>query len=118
MLTPADISTSLVYGGLGAVIFITYFWYLSLVAAEMNMIENFLVIGLGNPGREYRETRHNVGFMLVDRLAVKLNARFTRLQSRALVASAPIWRKEDHSCQATNFYEPLRSIGAGTGAFL
>ena len=52
------------------------------------MLENFLIIGLGNPGREYRETRHNVGFMLLDRLAVKLNVRFTRLQSRALVASA------------------------------
>ncbi|MCJ7583827.1 MAG: aminoacyl-tRNA hydrolase [Anaerolineales bacterium] len=49
---------------------------------------SFLIVGLGNPGREYRENRHNIGSMLIDRLAVKLNVRFTRLQSKALVASA------------------------------
>ncbi|MBA4379992.1 MAG: aminoacyl-tRNA hydrolase, partial [Anaerolinea sp.] len=52
------------------------------------MPENtFLIVGLGNPGREYRENRHNIGFMLVDRLALKLGARFTRLQSKSLVSS-------------------------------
>ncbi len=52
------------------------------------MEETFLIVGLGNPGREYRENRHNLGFMLMDRLAIKLNIRFTRLQSKALVANA------------------------------
>jgi len=50
-------------------------------------METFLIVGLGNPGREFRGTRHNVGFMLLDRLTVKFHARFTRLQSKALVAS-------------------------------
>jgi PTH1 family peptidyl-tRNA hydrolase len=52
------------------------------------MIETFLLVGLGNPGREYRETRHNIGFMLLDRLASRLKVRFSRLQSKALIASA------------------------------
>lgn len=50
--------------------------------------DTFLIIGLGNPGREYRDSRHNVGFMAVDRIAVRLNARGMKVQSKAIVTTA------------------------------
>ena len=48
----------------------------------------YLIIGLGTPGREYKDTRHNIGFMLIDQVAVRLNARGMKLQSKAIVTSA------------------------------
>ncbi len=50
--------------------------------------ELYLIAGLGNPGREYRESRHNFGFMVIDRLAERLNVSFNKEQMKALTATA------------------------------
>jgi PTH1 family peptidyl-tRNA hydrolase len=48
-----------------------------------------LVAGLGNPGRDYAATRHNVGFMVLDRLASQLGVTFSRERKwRAEIARA------------------------------
>lgn len=52
------------------------------------MTDPFLLVGLGNPGREYKDNRHNVGFMAIDRLVVRLNACGMKLQSKAIVVTA------------------------------
>lgn len=45
-----------------------------------------LIAGLGNPGPEYENTRHNAGFLALDILAGELGARYWKNESGALVA--------------------------------
>ena len=50
----------------------------------------WLVAGLGNPGAEYENTPHNLGFLVVDRLAARNAIRITRRESMALVGRGSV----------------------------
>ena len=51
---------------------------------------NWLIVGLGNPGASYERTRHNLGFMLIDLLAREAQTQVKRDECRALIGRAVI----------------------------
>ncbi len=55
---------------------------------------DFLIVGLGNPGRKYEESHHNAGFMALDDLAARLGASVTRAKFDALTGMAVLAGKK------------------------
>lgn len=49
-----------------------------------------LIVGLGNPGKEYEKTRHNAGFMVIDKVAEQCKLSFNKTKFNALVAEGRI----------------------------
>ena len=58
--------------------------YRRLDMFHKNSGESWLIVGLGNPGREYEKTRHNVGFRCIDLIAYQLNVKIDRLKYQGL----------------------------------
>ncbi|MCE7948750.1 MAG: aminoacyl-tRNA hydrolase [Chloroflexi bacterium CFX4] len=54
------------------------------------MTDRFLIVGLGNPGRDYEKTRHNIGFRVAEALAAKHGLSFAKKQAKALLAEGSI----------------------------
>lgn len=73
-----------------------------------------LIVGLGNPGREYEATRHNAGFWWVDELARLSNANF-KVDSKfhGLIAKAHLYGQEVHLLKPQTFMNVSgRAVGA------
>lgn len=54
----------------------------------------YIVVGLGNSGTKYENTRHNAGFITIDRLAEKLGVRIDRIKYKSLVTTCTIGEKK------------------------
>jgi len=67
------------------------------------------IVGLGNPGRNYAHTRHNVGFDALDLLAKRHNTRILGRQCRALVG------RFDHAGEEIMLVKPQTYMNSGSG---
>lgn len=52
------------------------------------------IVGLGNPGKQYSQTRHNIGFMAIDELANRWNIDVSRSKGRALIGEGRVGDKK------------------------
>ena len=69
------------------------FKQISTTSVEKNLPVEFLIVGLGNPGKEYENTRHNAGFLSIDYIAEKKGVKIDRARFKSLTAVTDIGGK-------------------------
>ena len=72
----------------------------------------YLIVGLGNPGREYEFTRHNAGFLFIDALAQKMGLAGQTPKISIAVRRRRTVRPSMPAAQAADLYESFRPGGA------
>ena len=58
--------------------------------SEIFLAPEYIICGLGNPGLQYENTRHNAGFMVVDKFCKENNIKCNRIKFKSLVGSAVV----------------------------
>ena len=61
--------------------------------AAMSSAFDFMIVGLGNPGKKYEFTRHNAGFLCLDYFAQEKNVKIDRLKFKALIGEIRLGEK-------------------------
>ena len=78
----------------------------------------YLIIGLGNPGKRYEATRHNIGFMVVNRLAAQLEIAMKQKSFNAIMGQRNRRRKSHPAGLASNIHEFEWYCGQATAVVL
>ncbi len=50
----------------------------------------YIIVGLGNPGKQYEKTRHNMGFVAIDKIAHELGVKVNKIKAKSLIGEANI----------------------------
>ncbi len=74
-----------------------------------------LVVGLGNPGKEYEKTRHNIGWMILDRLSQILGCPFSKEKFKGLLAECNVEGRKVFLLKPTTY---MNRSGESVGEFV
>lgn len=73
-----------------------------------------LIVGLGNPGKKYEKTRHNVGFLVIDELAKRFNTKINKIKFKSVYGETNLFGEKiiflKPSTYMNNSGEALREI--------